>query len=115
MNTKKILNEINNRAKDKKKLVVGIDGYSGIGKTTLLDNLVKSNKDILPVYRDDFIKSSKVIEEFLKNTDDKSNNYVRPLRTFVFVKEVGPLTYIYVGPLVFYSKETANNSFSVAR
>ena len=57
MNTKEILDEINKRVEDDKKLVVGIDGYSGIGKTTLLNNLIEDNKEILCVYRDDFIKS----------------------------------------------------------
>lgn len=55
-----------------KKLVVGIDGYSGIGKTTLLQELIVNNKDIVPVFRDDFIKSRKIIENLLKNTKDKS-------------------------------------------
>jgi len=72
MNTKEILDEINKRVEDDKKLVVGIDGYSGIGKTTLLNNLIEDNKEILCVYRDDFIKSRKITKKLLENTDDKS-------------------------------------------
>jgi len=72
MNVEEILEEINNRVEDNKKLVVGIDGYSGIGKTTLLDSLIENNKDILFVYRDDFIKPRKVTKKLLENTDDKS-------------------------------------------
>ena len=36
------------------KLVVAIDGYTGVGKTTLLFNLVAINPNILIVHRDDF-------------------------------------------------------------
>lgn len=59
-------------SKKYRKLVVGIDGYSGIGKTTLLNKLVESNQNIIPVFRDDFSKPRKIIESLLKNTDDRS-------------------------------------------
>lgn len=72
MDAKDILKEINNRVRDEGKLVVGIDGYSGIGKTTLLNKLIENNKDILAVCRDDFIKPRKVIKNLLENADDKS-------------------------------------------
>ncbi len=51
----------------KDKLVVAIDGYTGVGKTTLLDNLTKQNPDIVPVHWDDFLMSSREWEEKLKN------------------------------------------------
>jgi len=54
------------------KLIVAIDGYTGIGKTTLLDNLVKLNPDILAVHRDDFTFSRKIVHEKLANSEDKS-------------------------------------------
>lgn len=69
---KQVEEKIAEYSKGHKKLVVGIDGYSGIGKTTLLNKLVENNQNILPVFRDDFIKSRKVIERLLKNADDKS-------------------------------------------
>lgn len=59
-------------AKSKSKLVVAIDGYTGIGKTTLLNNLVKLYPDIIPVHRDDFLFPRKIVEERLAKTDDKS-------------------------------------------
>lgn len=59
-------------SKKYQKLVVGIDGYSGIGKTTLLNRLIEGNQNIVTVLRDDFIKPRKIIEKLLKNTDDKS-------------------------------------------
>ncbi len=40
-------------ASGKDKLIVAVDGYVGVGKTTLLDNLLKLNPDILPVHFDD--------------------------------------------------------------
>lgn len=49
-----------------KKPVVAIDGYTGIGKTTLLQNLSKLNKDITVVHRDDFLYSRRVIAKKFK-------------------------------------------------
>lgn len=40
--------------KEETKLVIAIDGYTGVGKTTLLNNLAKLNPEILAVNRDDF-------------------------------------------------------------
>lgn len=47
-------------AKGKSKLTIAIDGYTGVGKTTLLENLVKLNPDILPVHQDDFLIPAEV-------------------------------------------------------
>ncbi|MFZ6015941.1 MAG: hypothetical protein ACOYUZ_06365 [Patescibacteria group bacterium] len=54
------------------KVVVGIDGCSGIGKTTLLNELKKRNPDIPAVYRDDFIIPRREFEKKLKRASDKS-------------------------------------------
>ena len=59
-------------AKGTDKLVVGIDGYAGVGKTTLLDNLVKLNPDIVPVHWDDFLMSRPDFEEKLKNDPERA-------------------------------------------
>lgn len=59
-------------AADKEKLVVAIDGYAGIGKTTLLDNLAKIDPSILPVHWDDFSRSRTTVERLLKDVDDRS-------------------------------------------
>lgn len=56
-------------SKNRAKLVVAIDGYTGVGKTTLSDNLVKMNSDILPVHQDDFLMPDKVFKP-------GNNNYV---------------------------------------
>lgn len=69
---KQIEQKIAEYSRKYQKLIVGIDGYSGIGKTTLLNKLVEGNKNIIPVFRDDFSKPRRIIESLLKNTDDRS-------------------------------------------
>lgn len=59
-------------AADKDKLVVAIDGYTGVGKTTLLDNLVRLNPDIVAVHWDDFLMPSREFEEKLKNDPERA-------------------------------------------
>ncbi len=54
------------------KIVVGIDGYSGIGKTTTLKELAQRNQNILAVNRDDFIIPRKSFETLLSQASDKS-------------------------------------------
>ncbi len=58
---------------NKDKLVVAIDGYTGVGKTTLLDNLVKLNPDIVPVHWDDFLMPRKEWEEKNHNNPERAN------------------------------------------
>ncbi len=59
-------------SKDVSKLVVAIDGYTGIGKTTLLNSLVGLNPDIIPVNRDDFLFPKEMIKEKLAKAEDRS-------------------------------------------
>lgn len=68
----KINEVINEWAKNIPKLVVAIDGYTGIGKTTLLNSLASLNPEIVPVNRDDFLFSRKIVEEKLAKADDRS-------------------------------------------
>ncbi len=76
MNSQELAEKVNEAiiewSKHTPKLVVAIDGYTGIGKTTLLNNLVSLNSDILPVNRDDFLFSRKIMEEKFTKTKDKS-------------------------------------------
>jgi uridine kinase len=46
-------------AKEKPKLVVAIDGYTGVGKTTLINKLLELNPDIVHVCQDDFLVPTK--------------------------------------------------------
>ena len=56
----------------KKKIIVGIDGYSGIGKTTILEKLVERNSRILAVHRDDFLIPRRVYVDMIAKAEDKS-------------------------------------------
>lgn len=66
-----IENEIAKHKSDGK-IIVDIDGYSGIGKTTILKELAQRNPDYLEVHRDDFLIPRKSYEALLAQTDDKS-------------------------------------------
>ncbi|OGN14344.1 MAG: hypothetical protein A3J47_01910 [Candidatus Yanofskybacteria bacterium RIFCSPHIGHO2_02_FULL_43_22] len=63
---------INNWAEGLDKLVVAIDGYTGIGKTTLLNDLANLNSNIIPVNRDDFQIPRTRLEKLYKNSEDRS-------------------------------------------
>jgi len=54
------------------KIVIAIDGYTGVGKTTLLTNLTRLNPDIIPIHRDDFLFARRVIDKKLAKADDRS-------------------------------------------
>lgn len=63
---------INLWAKGLGKLVVAIDGYTGVGKTTLLNNLINLNPNIIAVNRDDFMFSRKIVREKINQAEDQS-------------------------------------------
>lgn len=68
----KINDELKKWTEDKPKLVVAIDGYTGVGKTTLLKNLAELNPDILPVNRDDFQISRTKFDNLYKDAKDRT-------------------------------------------
>jgi uridine kinase len=68
----KVNDAINIWAKSSEKLVIAIDGYTGVGKTTLLNNLANINQNIIVVNRDDFMFSREFIREKISQTEDKS-------------------------------------------
>ena len=68
-----ILHKLNEWFKDKNKLVIAIDGYSGVGKTTILEEIAKANKNVLAIYLDDFILTGKEREKSLLKSKDKPN------------------------------------------
>jgi len=70
----KIEKYISGALKKQLKIVIGIDGYTGIGKTTLLNELTKHNKKIIAVNRDDFLKSRRFFEKVFKKAKDKSKS-----------------------------------------
>jgi len=77
MTPQKVVEEANEKIKEwaketSNKLVIGLDGYTGVGKTTLLNNLVAINPDILTVNRDDFLFTRTEVREKLAKAEDKS-------------------------------------------
>lgn len=55
-----------------KKIIIGIEGYSGTGKSTLLRELEKRMPDILAVHRDDFMIPRKAWRSYFANATDKA-------------------------------------------
>src|SRR3990167_10535036 len=76
MDTKETAEQLNKAIKGwlkgNDKLVVATDGYTGVGKTTLLKNLINLNKDILPINRDDFLLSRTTVKKLVKQAEDRS-------------------------------------------
>jgi uridine kinase len=81
MNAQELAKQVNEAiaewSQHSNKLIIAIDGYTGIGKTTLLNSLVALNLDILPVNRDDFLFSRKIMEEKFAKVNDKSEVFER--------------------------------------
>ena len=69
-----------NWAKGPDKLVVAIDGYTGVGKTTLLNSLTKLNPDILPINRDDFQIPRSKFEKLYKKVKDRDRSVIFELK-----------------------------------
>ena len=46
-------------------IVVGIDGYSGAGKTTILKLLAEKNNFVKPIFMDDFVSTANTKEKLL--------------------------------------------------
>lgn len=69
---KKINEKIKDWAKNGDKLVVGIDGYAGSGKTTIADFIAKQNPDALAIHLDDFIRHWKDRKNMIDEAKDKS-------------------------------------------
>lgn len=57
---------------NRKKIVIAIDGYSGSGKTTVLEYLARINSNVLPLFLDDFIEHWSKRKEMMSQTEDKS-------------------------------------------
>jgi uridine kinase len=54
-------------------LVVGIDGYSGAGKTTLANSLAHNHQDLYIIHMDDFVgtaNTKEVLLPYLENNND---------------------------------------------
>lgn len=58
-----------------KKLIVGIDGNSGTGKSSIATGVAKKNKNLLLVHLDDFLKPAKERKEILQKAKYKPGVY----------------------------------------
>jgi len=67
-----IAKEINEQIKDKLKIIVGIDGYSASGKSTVLDEILNMNHNVVGIHLDDLMKSSDERVFLMNNAKDKS-------------------------------------------
>lgn len=72
----------------KPKSTVCLDGYSGIGKTTLLKNLAKKYDFILPVYMDDFILTGKERKKKIQKAKDPSSVFELEWYDYNKIKEL---------------------------
>jgi len=70
--SEQITSSLNEWLKHKGKVVVGLDGYSGIGKTTLLKYLAEKNKRIKPLFMDDFVTTANTKEKLLSQIENSS-------------------------------------------
>ena len=79
--SEKIAKRINRMIKkwlsDGKKIVIGIDGYSGSGKTTILGYLARINSEVLPLFLDDFIEHWSKRKKMMEKAKDKSREIGR--------------------------------------
>ena len=66
-----VVDSINEWRKEKHKIIIGIDGYSGVGKTTLLKGVNDEIDDVLIVHRDDFIIERRDFDEKFQKSKDK--------------------------------------------
>ena len=67
----KIVEELQAWKQDHAKLVVGIDGYAGSGKTTIGNFVAEYDPDVLSVHLDDFIKHWRERQKMIEETEDK--------------------------------------------
>ena len=68
----KINSVINFWLKEKGRLIVGIEGYSASGKTTIADCLAKENSNIVVIHLDDLLKSSEDRVAMMKSGENRS-------------------------------------------
>jgi uridine kinase len=69
--SKNLLQVLKRWSLTKKKLVIAIDGYIGSGKTSLLEDIAKQNKNVVPVFGDDFTYTLSQRLELVTNSSDK--------------------------------------------
>mgnify|MGYP001563982025 FL=1 len=59
------------------KLIVGIDGYAGAGKSTVADYIATESHDVLAVHLDDFIRPLQTRKRLMARAEDKAALFER--------------------------------------
>lgn len=67
--------EIKKWARQYKRFIVVIDGYTGSGKTSVAERIAELNPDCLVVHLDDFIKHWKVRKQMMDIAHDRSKSF----------------------------------------
>ena len=71
-----IEHSLNEWLKEKDKLIVGLDGYSGIGKTTFLKYVADHDKRVKPVFMDDYITTANTKEKLMPQIERGSPSLI---------------------------------------
>lgn len=83
-----IAQSIYEEIKNKKRIIVGIDGYSASGKSTVLDCLMELNSNITGIHLDDFLKSSEDRVELMRAAEDKSKVFEYEWYKYPILEEI---------------------------
>lgn len=75
-----IIKSLNEWSKNNRKLVVGIDGIPGVGKTTIADYIGNNNLSVLVIHIDDFMTPV----EFRRAEIEKLNDFQQKIDFFTF-------------------------------
>ncbi len=83
-----ILKALNARSRDKSKLVIGIDGIPGDGKTSVADYIADNNSEILLIHIDDFMTSLEFRTEEGKRLDDPTDFFTHNWFEYKELREI---------------------------
>lgn len=72
----KVIQALDYWSKSKEKLVVGIDGITGVGKTTLAEYVTKNSSKVLLIHIDDFMTPLDFRTAEVKKLNDPTNFFI---------------------------------------
>ncbi|MEI6238431.1 MAG: hypothetical protein WCP15_02780 [bacterium] len=76
LNYEEIESRLNNWLKEQDKLVIGLDGYSGLGKTTFLKYIVAHDSRVKPVFMDDYVTTANTREMLIPQIKRNSQSLI---------------------------------------
>ncbi len=74
--SKKILKVLEKWAEEKHKLVIGLDGITGVGKTTIAEYVANNNPKVELIHIDDFMTPLKFRENEINKLDDPTDFFI---------------------------------------